>query len=153
MTGRTLATKIVGILTANGVSARRARLPVIKKDQLSAGSPDVTVSPASMAGDEQDRGSELLLYSVTVGVTANVGDPESSYADAAEDLVEEIQELLASEDNQTIDLTGSGSDLDRYAILELPYENDPIYNVQLLREAGLYQSLTVFTYQIERSRR
>jgi hypothetical protein len=106
-----------------------------------------------MAGDEQDRGSELLLYSVTVGVTANIGDPESLYADAAEDLVEEIQELLASEDNQTIDLTGSGSDLDRYAILELPYENDPIFNVQLLREAGLYQSLTVFTYQIERSRR
>ena len=134
------------------VSAKR--LPVITIEDLADDTADVTVAAMTKAGDEQDRGSELLLYGVTVGVTAKATEPESATADSVEDLIEQIQNFLSEEGQRvwTLEADPGGGEFDWQAQLELPFENNPIFNVKLLREVGIYQSITVFNYLVEKTR-
>ena len=150
-----LVAKLVTLSESDGVSfpftPRRSRIPKVKLEDLGTERADVTVAALTKAGDEQDRSSELLLYGISVGVTANVGTSESEAGDMVEDLVEEIHNFLTKEENQCIQLDSS-SDLDDVADLELPFVNDPVFNLNLLQQSGVYQSITVFAYMIERSR-
>ena len=139
-------------------TARRARLPKVKKAELGFESADVTIAALTKAGDEQDRGSELLLYGISIGVTANLpGDEnaepaESDTADMVEDLIEQIQNHVSDEANRILALNVADTDIDFQAELELPFVNDPIYNLELMRETGIYQSITIFTYLVEKQR-
>lgn len=141
--------------TAIAFEARRSRVPKVVLAELGEGV-DVTVAALTKAGDEQDRGSELLLYGLSVGVTAVVSEgvgqaSETARADAIEDLVEQIQAFLSDEARQQIVLDDRGA-MDSEASLELPFVNDPVFNLQMIREKGIYQSISVFQYTIERSR-
>lgn len=166
--GRLLAQHIADLLTDGNLSqflqanerpqtvaypftARRSRIPKVNLDELGNSRADVTVAALTKAGDEQDRGSELLLYGVSVGVTAYVGESESEKSDNVEDLVEQLQNFLSARFNQCLKLDDFDN-LDSTAELELPFVNDPIFNLNHLRESGVYQSITVFQYVIERNR-
>lgn len=161
--GRAIANALVEIVNdmaspAYPFTARRARLPKVKKESLGFDAADVTIAALTKAGDEQDRGAELLLYGVSVGVTANLPSngtlepAESETADLVEDLIEQIQNFISDESNRVLTLNASDGDFDFEAELELPFVNDPIYNFQLMREVGIYQSITIFNYLVEKKR-
>ena len=161
--GRSIADALVVILNnmtepAYPFTARRSRLPKVKKESLGFDAADVTIAALTKAGDEEDRGSELLLYGISIGVTASLPSDgtlepaESETADMVEDLVEQIQNHLSDESNRVLVLNASDGDFDFEAELELPFVNDPIYNLQLMREIGIFQSITIFNYLVEKKR-
>ena len=129
------------------MGVRRSRIPKVKLDELGEETADVTVAALTKVGDEQDRGSEILLYGVTVGVTAYVGESENEKSDLVEDLIEQIQNFVSHVDNQCLKVNDAGLVVD----LELPYVNDPIFNKDLLL-TGIFQSITTFNYLVDQPR-
>ena len=164
--GRVISKRIVKMLN-DGLTepvmpfkARFARLPRVEKKGLKLGVADVTVSPMSKVGDDQDQGSERLNYGITVGVTGTleaehsqfgvIQPAESSVADLLEDLVEQIQDHLSHDENLFLKFETESENYE--AELELPFVNDPVYNLELIREAAIYQSITIFNYLSEINR-
>ena len=159
--GRAIAKLVAEII--NGMpdpvypfTARYSRFPKIKKTDLGEIA-DVTVAPLTLVGDDQDQGSERLNYGITVGVTAGleaetgpngevIPPAESSIADRVEDLVEQIQNYLSHDDRLFQRINGY------FVELELPFVNNPVYSLELLREAGIFQSITIFNYLTEVNR-
>ncbi len=153
--GREIAQGVVDLIDAGSFSmtavTSRRRLPSTDKANLHATDAEVSVAFVGKEGDELDRGSERLQYTIGVAVsarTSGVGTTtEEARGDAIEDLIEEIQDHLSDEDNRYLSLSGGGE-----AELELPFVSDPIYREQLLREAGVYLSITLFNYIFDKSR-
>ena len=165
--GRVISKRIVKMLNdglTNPVmpfKARFARLPRVEKKGLKLGVADVTVSPMSKVGDDQDQGNERLNYGITIGVTGTleseadsegrtIQPAESKWADMLEDLVEQIQDHLSHDENLFLEIETEAENYE--AELELPFVNDPVYNLELIREAAIYQSITIFNYLSEINR-
>lgn len=150
--GKDIAETVVSTISDSGETwsvdsfeIARRRLPPIKKEEMTEGVPEVSVSFVSKEGDEQDRSSEILKYKIAVSVSVHTTKQEIE--DTVEDFVEELQDFLAKEDNCVLDI-GNGNDVE----LELPFVNDPIYHPELLRDAKVYLSVTVFDYQFDKMR-
>ena len=150
--GKDIAETIVSTIDGSGetwsvdeFNIARRRLPVVKKADLTEGVPEVAVSYVAKEGDEQDRTSELLTYQIAISVSAHT--PNVELEDKVETFVEELQDFVSKESNYVFDI-GNSNEVE----LELPFVNDPIYHPELLRDAKVFLSVTVFNYRFDKER-
>lgn len=127
----------------------RGHLPVLKKELIA--DPKIVVVPASIAGDEADRGSEATIFGVFVGISKaiNAGDQVAEVDDLV-GLVEEVQSVLASDANKALTLTVKGEEGE--AIFEPPFSNLPLFSQERLRESGIFLSVTTFNFRVDLDR-
>lgn len=108
----------------------------VKKD----GTPTIIVSISSKESFEVDRTKEHVVYGVVVALHYPSPNGNADY-EVALDMTEDIQDWLSDKDNRNLTLATEGE-----ACLVLPFEMDGIVDGALVREAGLYFSLTTFKY-------
>ena len=112
-------------------------------------------------GHVYDRAWEYLRYTVAIGVMRSVGvnaAARESDIDDCVSLVEQIQDFLCWDSQQTLELPavldGNLNEIQpsHTARLILPFENNPVYDPQLLRTDGIFMSVTNFVYHFEKMR-
>jgi hypothetical protein len=119
-------------------------LPEVEKSTDLKANPKIIVTVQGKEIREFDRVNELLDYSI--GVALHHPCSEASDYDTAIELCEGIQNHLADPNNMQLTIA-SGE-----VSLVLPYEMDAIYDIQMLREANIFFSVTDFTYTHKRKR-
>lgn len=128
----------------------RGSLPVLKKELLS--SAQVVVVPSRKEGGAIDRSRDQLRIDIGIAVTKSVGVGATDRETEVEELLglaEEIQDWISLRANQVLTLPAVGAQPAHNARLVPPFTNDPIFDPKLLREEGIFLSVSVFTYHYE----
>lgn len=141
------------------VTFQRASVPEAQKEKIQVAKCFVTLG--GVEGNVHDRAWEYLRYTVAVGVMRSVGvnaATRESDIDDCVSLTEQIQDFLCWDSQQTLELPavldGSSTEIQpaHSARLILPFENNPIYDPQMLRTDGIFMSVTNFVYHFEKLR-
>ncbi len=119
-------------------------LPEVEKSTSLKSSPKIIVTAQGKEIREFDRVNELLDYSI--GVALHFPCVAEADYDTALGLCEDIQNHLANPNNMKLSITNGE------ACLVMPYEMDAVYDIQMLREANIFFSVTDFTYTHKRKR-
>ena len=137
---------------------QRGTLPDFKKGSLNA--PVVVVLPQGVSGRSSDRYQEQLGYQIGVALLRNVGEDVEGRQDVLDKLtaqVEQLQDFICWNTQQRLTLPAVMDGLTEiqpahYARLILPFENEPIFDANMLREESVFLSVTNFTYFFSRQR-
>ena len=122
-------------------TVERRILPETDKKGLE---PTIIVTLQSKEIQKFDRSKEDILYGVGVGLHYPVDQTADS--DLALAMAEDIQNWLSSTDNSILTIP-SGC-----AAFKMPYEMEAVYDIQMLREANIFFTVTDFTYYVQRTR-
>ena len=141
------------------ITFQRSSVPEMQKEKLQTAKCFLVLG--SLEGNEHDRAWEYLRYTIAVGVARSVGinaaNRESDIDDCLS-LVEQIQDFVCWDNQQTLILPavldGNSAELQpaHTARLIMPFENNPIYDSQILRTDGVFMSVTNFVYHFEKLR-
>lgn len=139
-----------------GATFSRGSLPVFKKELLAE--TQVVVVPARKEGGAIDRQRDELRVDIGIAVTKSVGIGTTGRETEVEELlglVEEIQDWISLRANQILTLPAIENGVPAViqpahnARLVPPFVNDPIFDAKVLREEGIFLSVSVFTYHFE----
>lgn len=142
------------------ITFSRGALPELSKTDLQTAKG--VIIPAAIEGTEADRGAnEYFDYTVSIGISKNVGVQASGREAEIDDLVslvEQVQDFVSWDSQQVLTLpavlNGSGVEIqpECTARLILPFSNSPIFDGNLLRNEGVFLSVTNFIYHFEKQR-
>ncbi len=119
-------------------------LPEVEKSSDLRANPKIIVTIQGKEIREFDRVNETLDYSI--GVALHYPCTSEGDYDTAIKLCEDIQNHLANPNNMQLTITNG------MACLLMPYEMEAVYDIQMLREANVFFSVTDFTYTHKRKR-
>ncbi len=106
--------------------------------------PKIIVTLQGKEVREFDRVNELLDFELGVALFFKCSS-EADY-DTAIGIVEDIQNHLSNPNNNTLTITNGE------ACFVMPYNIESVYDIQMLREANVFFSVTDFTYTHKRKR-
>lgn len=106
--------------------------------------PKIIVTLQGKEVREFDRVNELLDFELGVALFFKCSS-ETDY-DTAIGIVEDIQNHLSNPNNNTLTITNGE------ACFVMPYNIESVYDIQMLREANVFFSVTDFTYTHKRKR-
>jgi len=141
------------------VTFQRSSVPEAQKEKIQVAKGFVMLG--GVEGNIHDRAWEYLRYTIAVGVMRSIGVNAATREADIDDCVslsEQIQDFLCWDSQQSLDLPavldGSSNEIQpaHSARLILPFENNPIYDPQLLRADGIFMSVTNFVYHFEKLR-
>jgi len=141
------------------VTFQRSSVPEAQKEKIQVAKCFVMLG--GLEGKVHDRAWEYLNYTVAIGVMRSIGINAASRETDVDDcvaLVEQIQDFLCWDTQQTLELPavldGNSNEIQpaHSARLILPFENNPIYDPQMLRTDGIFMSVTNFVYHFEKLR-
>lgn len=155
-----IALAVLGLLESGtfelAATFSRGSLPVFKKELLSE--TQVVVVPSRKEGGAIDRQREQLRIDIGIAVTKSVGIGATGRELEVEELlglVEQIQDWISLRENQILTLSAIEDDTEaeiqpaHNARLVPPFINDPIFDPKVLREEGIFLSVSTFTYHFE----
>lgn len=141
------------------VSFQRVSVPDMKKENLLQAKCFVVLG--ALEGAEHDRAWQYLDYTLSVGVAKSVGvnapGRESDFDDCVS-LMEQIQDFICWDTQQSLTLPAieNGNSVEiqpaHSARLILPFENNPMFDAQILRTEGVFLAVTNFVYHFEKLR-
>ncbi len=108
------------------------------------GAPKIIVTAQGLEVREFDRVNEVLDYEIGVALYLKCTD-EADY-DTALGLVEDLQQHLSNPANSKLSIPAGE------ACFAMPYTSEAMYDVQMLREANVFFSVTDFIYTHKRKR-
>jgi hypothetical protein len=141
------------------VTFTRTCVPEMQKEKIQT--PKGFVVVGSVEGTEYDRAFEYFDFTIGVGIAKSIGVNSSGRESDVDDcvsLMEQIQDFVCWENQQTLTLPAVLDDNSveispsHTARLILPFENNPMYDPQLLRTDGVFLSVTNFVYHFEKQR-
>ena len=141
------------------VTFQRSSAPEMQKENIRTAVGFVML--AGLEGSEYDRAFEYLRYTVSIGIARSVGINAASRESDIDDcvsLAEQVQDFLCWDTQQTLVLPavvdGDSTEIQpqHTARLVLPFENNPMYDPQMLRTDGVFLSVTNFVYHFEKQR-
>lgn len=143
------------------ITFSRGNLPDFNKNSQLATAKGVII-PSSIEGVEHDRGfTEYLDYTISIGVVRNVGTDAAGRESVLDDLislVEQIQDFVTWNSQQILALPAVLDNLSaeiqpaHTARLLLPFTASPLFDPVLLRNEGIFLSITNFLYHFEKQR-
>jgi hypothetical protein len=141
------------------ISFQKTSVPEMQKEKLQTAKCFLMLG--GLEGKEHDRAWDYLRYTVAVGVAKSVATGSASRESDFDDcvaLTEQIQDFISWDSQQTLTLPavfdGGSVEIqpENSARLILHFENNPIYDPQILRTEGVYLSVTNFVYHFEKLR-
>ena len=141
------------------VTFQRSSVPEAQKEKIQVAKCFIMLG--GVEGNVHDRAWEYLRYTVAIGVMRSIGVNAATREADIDDcvsLAEQIQDFLCWDSQQSLDLPavldGNSNEIQpaHSARLILPFENNPIYDPQLLRTDGIFMSVTNFVYHFEKLR-
>lgn len=141
------------------VTFHRSSVPEMQKEKLQIAKGFVVFG--GVDGNVHDRAWEYLKYTITVGVGKSIAINAASREQEVNDclsLVEQIQDFICWDSQQTLilpavlDQNSTEIQPSHTARLFLPFENNPVYDAQILRTDGVFLSITSFVYHFEKLR-
>lgn len=121
-------------------TVERQLLPEVEKKDLT---PKFIVMLETKTSSELDRTSEAGVYTIGVGYHHPLRE---STIEAALDAVEDMQDWLSQRDNRVLS-TPSGN-----ISLILPFTMETPFDPNLVKEGGVFFSITTFTYRFCKNR-